>query len=174
MRPCLTTERQTAKHLKAYTWIYRWESPSEFKYEQEDTIGTAKNTLVYKPDEKKKYLMYITNNCPYIVVHHKAGSSKIKACNDIDHFHMIMCHSKASDVDAQLHHAQKADGQLEGQRVRDEGPARVQPVRARKIPDQRGRSQKSHRMRKHNGQKTMMRQLTTKEGRGLRKRRQRH
>lgn len=81
------------KILKAYTWIYRWEDPREFHFKTSEYVQTARKSIFYKPDEKKKYLNFILNNNPYIIVHHRAGPSKIKACNDIDHFHMITWHS---------------------------------------------------------------------------------
>lgn len=52
----LNDEMTNGKQLKVYTWIYRWDSPTEFKYDVQDTLGTMKNTLTYRPDEKKKYL----------------------------------------------------------------------------------------------------------------------
>lgn len=77
------------KYLGPYTWIYRWEGLNEFRYEQTPALKRFQDVLLYRPDEKKKYLTNITNNSPHIVVHHNASHSKVKGCMDVDHLHMI-------------------------------------------------------------------------------------
>lgn len=50
--------------------------PNEFQIDiQIDTIESAKKALQFKEDEKKRYLMNIVDNHPYITVYHKAGPS---------------------------------------------------------------------------------------------------
>lgn len=63
------------KKLVRYTWIYRWEASSEFtiKLPKEGGQLPAKRTLRGKDDEQKRYLLNVLENCPNIIVYHKAA-----------------------------------------------------------------------------------------------------
>lgn len=72
----LNDDNPKGKKLNCYTWIYRMAEPNEFQIDiQIDTIESAKKALQFKEDEKKRYLMNIVDNHPYITVYHKAGPS---------------------------------------------------------------------------------------------------
>lgn len=83
------------KKLVGYTWIYRWEAPTEFTMHMpsDDTLLPAKRTIHGQQNEQTRYLMNVLENSPNIVVYHKAGPSKLKNCSDVDHFHMLTWHS---------------------------------------------------------------------------------
>lgn len=54
---------------------YRWESPSEFviNLPKENNLLAAKSALKGKENEEKRYLLNVLENCPNILVYHRAG-----------------------------------------------------------------------------------------------------
>lgn len=50
----LNDEKTKGKVLKAYTWIYRWDSPSEFRYKIKDKIVTAKRAPIIQDGQEEK------------------------------------------------------------------------------------------------------------------------
>lgn len=65
----------------------------EIRTARDGGLLPAKRTLKGAENEEKRYLMSVLENCPNVVVYHKAEPSKLKNCSDMDHFHMLTWHS---------------------------------------------------------------------------------
>lgn len=87
--------------------------------------------------EEKKYRMNVLENCPNIVVCHKAGPSKpskLKNCSDVDHFHMLTPQS-TPHVSGQFQHPEKVAENEGRQSLHGLRPKSVQPARVVHIPN---------------------------------------
>lgn len=69
---------ENGKKIEPYTWIYRWEDPTEFDLRLDENYIHRAGAVIGLREERDqhRYLKNILQNRSYIIIYHEAGPSR--------------------------------------------------------------------------------------------------